>query len=130
MIAGLGNDIIEIERVKKGFEEHKQKFLDRLFTKKEQEYCQKQKDPFPRFAGRFAAKEAIVKALGQGFGSEISWNDIEILADELGKPIVHLSKPLNDRFNHPQILLSISHCREYATAVAIWVKRDKRENQS
>lgn len=122
MIAGLGNDIIEIERVKEGFEEHKERFLNRLFTKKEQDYCQKQKNPFPRYAGRFAAKEAIVKALGVGFGNEISWTDIEILADDLGKPIVHFSHSLNNRFDHPKVLLTISHCRDYASAVAIWVK--------
>lgn len=130
MIAGLGNDIIEIGRVKEGFEEHGQRFLDRLFTKKEQEYCQKQKDPFPRFAGRFAAKEAIAKALGWGFGSEISWSDIEILSDDKGKPIAHLSKSLNERFDHPEILLTISHCKEYASAVALWIKTDKKDNQS
>ncbi len=116
---GLGNDIIEIERVRQGFEAHQQAFLDRLFTKKEQEYCQTHKDPFPRYAGRFAAKEAIVKALGCGFGSEAAWHDIEILASPKGKPEVHLSDELKKRFNNPTVLISISHCKAYASAVAI-----------
>lgn len=119
---GLGNDIIEIERVRKGFEDHGRPFLDRLFTPKEQEYCQIHSDPFPRYAGRFAAKEAIVKALGCGFGAEAGWHDIEIISDQKGKPIVHLSGELKNRFDHPEILVTISHCKEYATAVAIWVK--------
>jgi len=118
---GLGNDIIEIDRVRKGFEAHGQPFLDRLFTKKEQEYCQLHSDPYPRYAGRFAAKEAIVKALGCGFGTEAGWHDIEIIADAKGKPEVHISSGLKERFNSPKILVSISHCKEYAAAVAIWV---------
>ena len=121
-IAGLGNDIIEINRVKKAYEEHKEAFLDRLFTAKEQEYCKAQENPFPRLAGRFAAKEAIVKALGCGFGSEVAWKDIEILVDESGKPVVHLSGELSRRFDHPTLLITISHCKEYASAVAIWVQ--------
>lgn len=120
-IQGLGNDIIEIERVRKGFEEHGQAFLDRLFTKKEQEYCSQQKDPIPRYAGRFAAKEALVKALGTGFGAEASWHDFEILPDSKGKPEVHLSDALKERFKTPELLLTISHCKSYASAVAIWV---------
>lgn len=121
MTQGLGNDIIEIERVKQGVDKHGQPFLDRLFTKKEQEYCRTQADPYPRFAGRFAAKEAIAKALGCGFGSDVAWHDIEILPDPLGKPIVQLSGALKERFENPQILISISHCRSHATAVAIWL---------
>lgn len=120
-IRGLGNDLVEISRLRKSYEEHKERFLDRLFTKKEQEYCRKSKDPFPHFAGRFAAKEAIVKALGCGFGERASWVDIEILADEKRKPIVTLSGKLQEEFKGPQILLTISHSKEYATAVAIWM---------
>lgn len=118
---GLGNDIIEIDRVRKAHEEHGSSFLNRLFTKKEQEYCFKQQDPFPRFAGRFAAKEAIVKALGCGIGDQVAWHDMEILGDEKGKPIVHFSGELKARFHNPSIHVAISHCKEYATAVAIWM---------
>lgn len=119
-IQGLGNDIIEIERVRQSIERHGQHFLNRLFTHREQDYCYKFKDPVPHFAGRFAAKEAISKALGTGFGSEVSWHDIEILGDEHGKPIVHLSEAAKKHFNTPRILVSISHSASHATAVAIW----------
>lgn len=119
MVKGLGNDIIEIDRLKEGYDHHGDPFLKRLFTPEEIAYCLKQRDPFPRFAGRFAAKEAIAKALGCGFGNEVSWHDIEILPDEKGKPIVTLSTQLDKLFNHPQILVTISHCKRYASAVAI-----------
>lgn len=119
-VKGLGNDIIEIERVREGISQHGQRFLDRLFTPKEQAYCKTHADPTPSFAGRFAAKEAITKALGCGIGAKVSWLDIEILANEDGQPHVTFSEGLKQRFNNPTILLSISHCKTYATAVAIW----------
>lgn len=121
-IRGLGNDIIEIARVKESIERHGDHFLDRLFTPKEKEHCTRYKDSVPHYAGRFAAKEAIVKALGTGFGAQVSWHDIEILNDQLGKPIVHISPALNTRFGGDvHLLVSISHSAAYATAVAIWV---------
>ena len=123
---GIGNDIIEIERIRSNIERHGQHFLDRLFSQKEQDYCYKFKDSAPRFAGRFAAKEAIAKALGTGFGSELSWHDIEVLANEAGKPIVHLSEKALKHFNNPHLLVSISHSASYATAVAIWNSEIKK----
>ncbi len=118
-IKGLGNDLIEIQRIK---EAATKAFLDRLFTKKEQAYCEQHKDPYPRYAGRFAAKEAIVKALGCGFGKDVLWHDIEILPDDMGKPIVHLSGNLKKKFDTPHILVTISHSKELASAVAIWAE--------
>jgi len=120
MAKGLGTDIIEISRLAKSIERHGQHFLDRLFTQKEQDYCYKYQDPVPHFAGRFAAKEAVVKALGTGFGSQVQWHEIEILCDALGKPLIYLSSGVNQRFGNPKILISISHCNHYATAVALW----------
>jgi len=117
---GLGNDIIEIERIRLSIDRHGQHFLNRLFTQREQDYCYKFKDPVPHFAGRFSAKEAVAKALGTGFGAEVAWHDIEILGNELGKPIVHLSESVKKRFNNPRILVSISHSTTHATAVALW----------
>ena len=117
---GLGNDIIEIERVRRSIDRHGQHFLNRLFTQREQDYCYNFKDPVPHFAGRFAAKEAIAKALGTGFGSELAWHDFEILGDGKGKPTVHFRAEANQRFNQPQILVSISHSQMYAAAVALW----------
>lgn len=117
---GLGTDIIEIERVRQSIDRHGQHFLNRLFTQAEQDYCYKYKDPVPHFAGRFAAKEALAKALGTGFGSELSWHDLEILQDAHGKPTVHLTETAKTRFKNPRLLVSISHSTSHATAVAIW----------
>ena len=118
---GLGNDIIEIDRVRQSIERHGQHFLNKIFTHREQDYCYKFKDPVPHFAGRFSAKEAIAKALGTGFGADLSWHDIEILGNDQGKPEVHLSESAKKRFNAPHLLVSISHSTSHATAVALWV---------
>src|SRR5271155_5534584 len=96
-ILGIGNDIIEVERIRKSIDTHGLRLLTRLFTTKEQDYCLKYKDPVPHFAGRFSAKEAVVKALGTGFGEHVSWLDIEILNDTLGKPHVFFSPQLLEK---------------------------------
>lgn len=119
-ILGLGNDIIEISRIENDIQEYGNRFLDRLFTEAEQNYCNKFRDSARHYAGRFAAKEAIVKALGTGFGKEATFLDIEILPDSRGKPEASFSENLINHFGELQILLSISHCKTFATAVAIW----------
>jgi holo-[acyl-carrier protein] synthase len=122
MILGIGNDIIEVGRIKAIIERHSKKFLDRIFTSREQDYCFKHKHPALHFAGRFAAKEAVSKALGSGFRGGLNWTDIEIINDLNGKPIVVPSIKLNSLFDDPTILVSISHCHQYATAFALWTK--------
>lgn len=120
-IRGIGNDIIEIARLRKAMQRHGEALLHRLFTSEEQDYCFLYKDPVIHFAGRFAAKEAIAKALGTGFGSQLSWRDIQITNQRSGKPIALFSEPLLRRLGPIQVLLSISHCKAYATAIAIWI---------
>ena len=120
-ILGIGNDIIEIERIRESMDTHGQRFLSKLFTTKEQDYCLAHQDPVPHIAGRFAAKEAIAKALGTGFGEHTSWLDMEILADPSGKPVVHFSAKLEAKLQGTAVMVSISHCRSYASAFAIWV---------
>lgn len=115
----VGNDIIEVERISKAIQRYGQKFLNRLFTLNEQAYCLKHRDSDRHFAGRFAAKEAIAKALGTGFNGSLSWLDIEISNDASGKPVVQLSERADSIFHNPLIHLSISHCKDYATAVAL-----------
>jgi len=121
-IKGIGNDIIEIDRIRKTIDTHGAHFYNKVFTEAELEYCLDHKDPAVPIAGRFSAKEAIVKALGTGFGKSVSFLDIEILNDELGRPFAEFSDSFNDTFNAPHILISISHCKEYATAVALWLE--------
>ena len=119
MIKGLGTDIIEIDRIEKIINRYGHKFLDRHFTKSEQDYCSKYRNSTQHYTGRFAAKEAIVKALGTGISKEIFWTDIEIINDEQGKPHVYLSPEVRNYFSNPTIHISISHSKKYATAVAI-----------
>jgi len=114
MIKGVGTDIIEVSRIERLFHEHGETFLDKLFTQNEKKYFSKYKDPGRTIAGRYAAKEAISKALGTGFGDSLAWQDLEVLNDEQGKPVVQLKN------RSETIHLSISHCHAYATAVAIW----------
>lgn len=119
---GIGNDIIEIARIRSSLETHGLRFMEKLFTTEEKDYCLKYKDPVPHFAGRFAAKEAVVKALGTGFGAHASWLDVIILNDSAGKPTVRFSEYLKVDVLNTSVLVSISHCELYVTAVAIWVK--------
>jgi holo-[acyl-carrier protein] synthase len=120
-ILGIGNDIIEIERIRSSYDRYGYQFLSRLFSTKEQDYCLKFKDPVPHLAARFSGKESIVKALGTGFGKNASWLDMEIINDEQGKPCVFFSEEIKQRLQNPQVLLSISHCKLYVTTTAIWV---------
>ncbi len=117
-IKGIGNDILEVSRFRKAATDH---FLKKLFTDKERAYCEKFQDPMPHLAVRFSAKEAVAKAFGVGFGKDVQWQDIEILNDKAGKPEVFFSPALKKKFKKPNILIALSHCQEYVTAVAIWV---------
>lgn len=124
-ILGLGIDIIEIERIKDAIKKNGDRFLNRLFSKKEQEYCNQLKnDPSIRFAARFCAKEAVAKALGCGFGKELTFLDIEIQNNQKGKPLVFLSEKANAQFQNPLLHLSLSHCKLFANAVVIWENKN------
>ncbi|MBS0623876.1 MAG: holo-ACP synthase [Verrucomicrobia bacterium] len=116
---GIGSDILEIERIREAYHRHGYKFLEKHFTSQEIAYCQKYADPLPHFAGRFAAKEAIVKALGTGISSEISWLDIEVLNLASGQPEVSFSNRVQQSFRSLKVLITISHCKTHATATAI-----------
>ena len=119
---GLGTDIIEIARFQKSIK-RSPRMLERLFTEKELAYCQsKGKNQILHLAGRFTAKEAIAKALGNGFGKKISFLDLEILNDKTGKPTVCFSKKLKNNFPKAKILVSISHSKTVATATALALK--------
>ena len=120
MIVGIGSDIIEIERIKK-IATQNPRFISRNFTIKEQEYFNTRKNSHETIAGNFAAKEAVSKALGTGF-REFGLIDIEVTRNELGAPIVFLhgmAKQIASRNSIKNIWISISHCKEYATAYAI-----------
>ena len=121
-IIGIGTDIIEIERFRKAMHKYGQNFLDKLFSIKEQDHCKVYAQPERRLSARFSAKEAVVKALGEGFGKNIGFLDIEILNQESGKPVATLSEKSKSHFNDPVLLLTISHSRDYATATVIAIE--------
>ena len=118
MIIGIGVDIIEIERVRQAIQNNKN-FLSKLFTEKEIDYFISRKMNSEVIAGNFAAKEAVSKALGTGFRG-FSLLDIEILRDQLGKPIVYLSDDMKKIINaNHRINVSISHNRTAAIAFVV-----------
>ena len=122
MILGLGTDIVEISRVRSMIERHGEAFLERCFTDAERAYADKHRDGTTRYAGRWAAKEAVVKVLGTGFIKGITFHDVEVLPEPSGRPVVTLSgeaKDIADNMGITQILVTISHADEYATATAI-----------
>ena len=89
MIVGLGIDIIEIDRIAEVYVRHRERFAQRILTDAERVYVLRHADPRQRLAGRWAAKEAALKALGTGLADGIGWKDAEILNDESGKPALH-----------------------------------------
>ena len=120
MIVGIGNDIIEIERIEKAI--LKEGFKNKVYTERELENIEKRGNRTETYAGIFSAKEAISKAIGTGV-REFSLTDLEILNDNLGKPYVvvseKLDKILKNKKESYQIEISISHSKKYATAMAI-----------
>ena len=119
---GIGNEIIECPRIGKMIEQHGEIFLRRVYTSREIRFCQARKHAIEQFAGHWAAKEAILKAMGTAWTPKIQWTEIEVRVSPTGSPTVHLSgyaKHTASRRGIGEVLLSIAHCRTYATAYAI-----------
>ena len=122
MIAGMGVDLIEIVRVKDAHRKHGQRFIERLFTPAEAKYCLRKKDPYPSLAGRFAAKEAVIKAFSRGFGGRWKWTQIEVVREMSGKPGIQLSgvlEKLRKERKIKKVHLTIAHSKKDATATVI-----------
>ena len=124
MRVNCGTDIIEIDRVKDSIEKLGNPFLDRVFTKKEIDYCEsKNKQKYQHYAARFAAKEAAFKALSEKIKDKflVSWKDFEVVNDEQGRPKLNVYNVNLD--NIEDIDISISHCKNYAVAnVTVLIK--------
>jgi holo-[acyl-carrier protein] synthase len=120
MVLGVGIDIIEIERIKKSIDRFGDHFLNKVFTKTEIEYSLSKANKYQHFAARFAAKEAIYKALSSDTDKVYSWQDIEIYNEKNGLPKVKLFGSLKDYLNEDKELkISMSHSENYVTCVAI-----------
>ena len=122
MKISCGTDIIEISRVKEAIERTGERFLHTVFTEKEIEYCEKRKNQkYQHYAARFAAKEATFKALSNFINDGWHWTDFEVLKMESGRPEIHLKCNIDTLSN---IDVSISHCKEYATANVVAIFED------
>jgi holo-[acyl-carrier protein] synthase len=124
-IFGIGTDIVECLRIRRMIEHHGELFLTRVYTEREIRYCQSRKRSTEHFAGRWAAKEAILKCLGTGWRRGLAWRDLEIRNDAGGRPSVLMcggAKDLTQSLHISDILITISHCRAYATAYALAVR--------
>lgn len=122
MKISCGTDIIEIDRVKSCIDSVGEKFLNTIYTEKEIEYCENRKaQKYQHYAARFAAKEAIFKALSTRIGHQYTWKDFEVLNDENGKPKVFLATEI---LNLEDIDISISHCKTYAVANVIAIYKE------
>ena len=119
-IYGIGTDIIEIERIKEAIN-RTVTFKQKVYSEKEIEHIERKKNPYASFAGRFAAKEAVAKAVGTGVRG-FSLRDIEILNDNLGKPVVYLYNEIKEVAKGMKIQISISHSREYSVSTVIIYK--------
>ena len=125
MIFGIGCDIIETKRIELSINKFRERFLHRIFTKQEIDYCNSKKKSSLHFAVRFAAKESFVKALGTGFDGNIGWNEIEIINNSAGKPQLKLNGNAKDKVEKLGIKnmnVTLSHVTKNAIAVVILEK--------
>jgi holo-[acyl-carrier protein] synthase len=120
MIAGLGIDVVEIERIRRARERHGARFLEKVFTPGELAVCLKRATPDEALAARFAAKEAAMKALGSGWGEGVGWQDIEIESQPGGAPLLRLhggAASLAQKLGAKTFWVSLTHAKNTAAAV-------------
>ena len=123
MISGLGVDIAEVDRIQAAIERHGAAYLRRVFTTQEREYCEQFKNRYERYAGRFAAKEAAMKALGTGWRRGVRWVDLEVVREIGGRPSLALSGEAGEiakRLGVKHVALSITHTATQALAQVIF----------
>jgi holo-[acyl-carrier protein] synthase len=123
MIVGLGVDIAEVDRVRDAIKRQGERFLKRLYTEREQAYCEKFKNKYERYAGRFAVKEATMKALGTGWSRGVRWVDIEVVREPSGKPTLELrgeARKIADKMGVKHIAVTITHTAAQALAQVIF----------
>jgi holo-[acyl-carrier protein] synthase len=123
-IFGLGLDLVETARIARSLEKFGDRFLQRVFCEGEIAYCQSMKNPYPHFAARWAAKEAVSKTFGTGIGKAVGWKEIEVCRKESGEPYCVLhggAKELAAKMGVRGVLISLSHTEHYAAANAVLV---------
>ena len=126
MIYGIGIDVVEVDRIEAAIERQGEVFVDRLFTEREKNYCRKQKRPGMHYAARFAAKEAVSKALGTGIGGKAGWLEMEVIRGESGAPTIMFHGNAADFIAAEGIAtvqVSLTHARDYAAANAVAIRQ-------
>ncbi|HTR80933.1 MAG TPA: holo-ACP synthase [Bacteroidota bacterium] len=119
MIQGIGVDLIEIQRIQASIDEFGETFLRKIFTDVEIAYCQSRKNPVQHFAARFAAKEAVSKALSTGWSGEFEWKNVEVTNELSGKPNVILHGKTAGALEKSKIHLTLSHSESAVVAFAV-----------
>lgn len=128
-VVAHGVDLVHCPRIARLWQDHGERFLRRIYTPRERAYCLAARDPVVRLAGRFAAKEAVMKLLGTGWRGGVEWTDIETLPDPLGRPLITLHARTADlarTLGVAALLVSISHSGEYALASVLGLADDPR----
>lgn len=123
MIVGLGVDLTEVERIQGAIERQGERLLKRIYTPAEIAYCEQFKNKFERYAGRFAVKEAAMKALGTGWSHGVRWVDIEVVREKGGKPVLALAgeaKEIAERMGVKNIAITITHTDKQALGQVIF----------
>ncbi len=119
MVKGIGVDILEIERIQKSIDNLGTNFLNKVFTQEEIRYCQSKHNMVQHFAARFAAKEAVSKALATGWSGDFAWKDVEVMNDALGQPHITLYGRLRETLAHASIFVSLSHSESHVVAMVV-----------
>ncbi len=125
-VLGIGVDIVETSRIQSSIDRFGDRFLARIFTQAERDYCGAMPYPARHYGARFAAKEAVSKAFGTGIGKQVGWRDIEVKRKETGEPYILLHGSAADfaaSLNVHQALISLSHSAHYAVANAILIAK-------
>jgi holo-[acyl-carrier protein] synthase len=123
-ILAHGIDLVDFPRIEQMINRHGQHFVERVFTPAEQKYAQSSRNSVEKFAGRFAAKEAILKLIGTGWRGSIAWTDIEVVNNSSGQPTVNLAgqvKSIAEKLGISQISISITHTANFAIASAVGI---------
>jgi holo-[acyl-carrier protein] synthase len=122
MIAGIGVDLCEVDRIEAAIDRHGERFLNRIYTPAERSYCESKPNRMERFAGRFAAKEAAMKAIGTGWSRGVAWRDFEVSRLPSGQPVIVFhgaAQAIADRGGVTRALVSITHTRSLAMAEVV-----------
>jgi holo-[acyl-carrier protein] synthase len=120
-VEAIGIDLVEVPRIAEAIRRYGDRFVTRVFTPWEIQYCNSKINPELSFAARFAVKEAVFKAIGTGFAEGVKWTSVEVVNDKRGQPEVRLGQGIRKHIGDKKIIISLTHTREYAMASAVLI---------